>query len=152
MKQLNRYIINKLPTKTNKQANDRTTPPPFKTPPDYSVQIQNWNPTFICVWEIVARFARTSSLRIFLTTNQFLSYNYYNKTGLDNVFSLISVVAKQIIGSKSRNKLANKSSLTVLNISYIRHLHVTDILVPPNIFLFAFQDLNQVFLHFGNDV
>lgn len=149
MKQLNRYIINKLPTKTNKQANDRTTPP-FKTPSDYSVQIQNCNPTFICVWEIVARFARASSLRIFLTTNQFLSYNYYNNTGLDNVLSLISVVAKQIIGSKSRNKVANKSSVTVLNISYM--YHVSDILVPPNIFLFAFQDLNQVFLHFGNDV
>lgn len=71
-------------------------------------------PPFIHVLEISTRFARASSSRIFLATNQSSSYGCYDKKGLDKVWSQTLFVANQFIGSTSLNKdAANKGWFTV---------------------------------------
>lgn len=56
-------------------------------------RIENCKPTFICVWEIFARFPRASSSQIFLAVKRSLSYDCYNNTSLDKAFSQTLVIA-----------------------------------------------------------
>lgn len=68
--------------------------------------------------EIFTRLERASSLRIFLTANQCLSYGCYNNLGLDKAWSHTLVVANQFIGSQWRNTVAaNKSGFTALHVN-----------------------------------